>query len=151
MFQGEKGPVGPVGQDGEQGPLGALGATGPPGSPGDDGDKVKCVIHPQIAERWCSQLLCAGFRPLCVLTGRAGRTRTEGQQRRQRRRSEWDDGGLHEHGVRTETVFDCLSLFRDHRARLDHKDQPVSWEFRCVSLSSFWATTRSKMLFSMLY
>lgn len=57
LSQGEKGPAGPVGQDGEQGPLGALGATGPPGPPGDDGDKVPCVIHPQIAERRCSQIL----------------------------------------------------------------------------------------------
>lgn len=82
---------------------------------------------PQIAERWCSRIV--RFRPVCVLTGRAGRTRTEGQQRGQRRRSEWDDGRLHQ----PKAVSDRLSLFRDHQARLDHRDQPVSWELWCVS------------------
>lgn len=80
MFQGEKGPVGPAGQDGEQGPVGALGATGPPGPPGDDGDKVKCVIHPQITERWCSQILCNGFRPLWFSQGEQGEPGQKGSK-----------------------------------------------------------------------
>lgn len=49
--------------------------------------------------------MCEGFRPLCVLTGRAGRTRTEGQQRRQRRRSEREDGASTSTVCRTEAIL----------------------------------------------
>lgn len=105
VSQGDKGPIGPAGQDGEQGPLGALGPTGPAGLPGDDGDKVECVIHRQIAERSRSRLLYNRFCLWFVFTGRTGRTWTEGQQRRQRGRSKWEDGEYLEHGVPYRSSF----------------------------------------------
>lgn len=84
VFQGEKGPIGPAGQDGEQGLVGMLGATGPAGLPGDDGDKVDCVCVCECAAATVLTAVCFSL----LWTGGAGRARTEGQQRRQRRRSE---------------------------------------------------------------
>lgn len=50
----------------------------------------------------------------------------------------------------TEAVLDYLCLFRDHQALLDHKDQPVSWEFRCVSIFFLGHTSIRKGLFHAL-
>lgn len=92
VSQGEKGPIGPAGQDGDQGPVGMLGAMGTAGPAGEDGDKVK-----PNAPVWVSMCLycCYKLCPLYVSTGRAGKTWTERQQRRQRRRSESGAADVH--------------------------------------------------------
>lgn len=98
VLQGEKGPVGPVGHDGELGPVGLPGVAGSPGPPGEDGDKVSILSYCTASIDSSAAVKCLlilNFMWVFVSTGRDGRTRPEGQQRRQRRSCEYEKSKNH--------------------------------------------------------